>query len=126
FLPAPQWEPLRKSFFGRSGLPADPKDVPAYLKGRLDRAYDLFLATAPGNRFATVDKDGWHLAADASEKLDAEAQTRLAELKAWLARRMRAARLPDLLNQHHRQSRWYEEGPLKGPFGQSRFNSPWS
>lgn len=97
FLPAPQWEPLRKSFFGRSGLPADPKDVPAYLKGRLDRAYDLFLATAPGNSFATVDKDGWHLAADASEKLDAEAQTRLAELKAWLARRMRTARLPDLL-----------------------------
>jgi TnpA family transposase len=97
FLPAPQWEPLRKSFFGRSGLPADPQDVPAYLKGRLDRAYDLFLATAPGNSFATVDKDGWHLAADASEKLDAEAQTRLAELKAWLARRMRTARLPDLL-----------------------------
>ena len=29
-------------------------------------------------------------------------------------------------NQHHRQSRWYEEGPLKGPLGQSRFNSPWS
>jgi hypothetical protein len=27
---------------------------------------------------------------------------------------------------HHRQSRWYEEGPLKGPLGYSRFNSPWS
>jgi hypothetical protein len=25
---------------------------------------------------------------------------------------------------HHRQSRWYEEGPLKGPWGHSRFNSP--
>jgi TnpA family transposase len=97
FLPAPQWEPLRKSFFGRSGLPAAAENVPAYLKRRLDRANELFLATAPGNSFATVEKDGWHLAADASEKLDSKAQTRLAELKAWLARPMRTARLPDLL-----------------------------
>src|ERR671915_560460 len=27
-LPQERWEPLRKSFFQRSGLPADPKDVP--------------------------------------------------------------------------------------------------
>ena len=26
---------------------------------------------------------------------------------------------------NHRQSRWYEEGPLKGPLGYSKFNSPW-
>jgi TnpA family transposase/predicted transcriptional regulator len=97
FLPAEQWEPLRRSFFGRSSLPADPKDVPAYLTGRLDRAYDLFLETAPGNSFATVDGDGWHLSADATEKLDAEAQARLAGLKGWLAQRMRTTRLPDLL-----------------------------
>src|SRR5271157_4849757 len=27
---------------------------------------------------------------------------------------------------NHRRSRWYEEGPLKGPLGYSKFNSPWS
>src|SRR5262249_15464056 len=67
------------------------------LKVRLDRAYDLFLATAPGNSFATIDEEGWHLATDASEKLDAEAQMRLAELKAWLGGRMRTMRPPGLL-----------------------------
>src|SRR5512135_3580519 len=97
FLPAEQWEPLRRSFFGRSSLPADPKEVPASLTGRLDRAYDLFLETAPGNSFATVDGDGLHMAAAATEKLDAEAQARLAGLKGWLAQRMRTTRLPDLL-----------------------------
>ena len=30
---------------------------------------------------------------------------------------------PEISN--HRQSRWYEEGPLKGPLGHSKFNSPW-
>jgi hypothetical protein len=78
-------------------LPADPKDVPDYLTRRLNRAYNLFLKTAPGNSFATVDEDGWHLSSDAPEKLDAEAQARLDGLKRWLAQRLRMTRLPDLL-----------------------------
>jgi TnpA family transposase len=97
FLPTECWEPLRKSFFERSGLPADSKDVPDYLTRRLNRAYDLFLKTAPGNSFATVDESGWHLSSDATEKLDAESEARLDGLKGWLAQRMRTARLPDLL-----------------------------
>ena len=43
FLPKEHWEPLRESFFQRSGLPANPKDVPGYLTKRLTTAYDLFL-----------------------------------------------------------------------------------
>jgi TnpA family transposase len=97
FLPVERWEPLRKSFFQRSGLPVDLEDVPGYLTERLNRAYDLFLETAPGNRFATVDEDGWRLSSDVTEKLDAEAQARLDGLKRWLAQRMRTTRLPDLL-----------------------------
>jgi TnpA family transposase len=97
FLPPERWEPLRKSFFQRSGLPADPQDVPGYLTERLSRAYDLFLETAPGNSYATVDEDGWHLSTDATEKLDAEAQARLDGLKGWLAQRLRMTQLPDLL-----------------------------
>ena len=49
FLPKERWEPLRESFFQRSGLPADPKDVPGYLTKRLNTAYDLFLKMAPDN-----------------------------------------------------------------------------
>ena len=56
FLPKERWEPLRKSFFQRSGLPADPKDVPDHLTKRLNTAYDLFLKTAPDNSYATVDE----------------------------------------------------------------------
>ena len=97
FLPKERWEPLRKSFFQRSGLPADPKDVRDHLTKRLNTAYDLFLKTAPGNTYATVEEDGWHLSKDAAETLDAAAQTRLGDLRKWLAKHMRTVRLPDLL-----------------------------
>jgi hypothetical protein len=97
FLPKECWEPLRKSFFGRSGLPADPKDVPGYLTKRLDTAYDLFLKMAPENSYATADEAGWHLSKDTAETLDAAAQTRLGDLRKWLAKHMRTVRLPDLL-----------------------------
>jgi TnpA family transposase len=97
FLPKERWEPLRKSFFQRSGLPADPKNVRDHLTKRLNTAYDLFLKTAPDNSYATVEDDRWHLSTDAAETLDAAAQTRLGDLKRWLTKQMRTTRLPDLL-----------------------------
>ena len=97
FLPKKRWETLRVSFFRRSGLPADPKDIPSHLTKRLNKAYDLFLKTAPDNSYATVDQDGWHLSTDTAETLDAAAQTRLGELKNWLTKQTRTIRLPDLL-----------------------------
>jgi len=97
FLPSERWGPLRISFFQRSGLPADPKDVGDHLTKRLNTAYDLFLKTAPGNSYASVDKGGWRLSTDATETLDEAAQTRLGDLKRWLTRQMRTSRLPDLL-----------------------------
>jgi TnpA family transposase len=97
FLPNDRWEPLRKSFFQRSGLPVDPKGVRDHLTKRLNTAYDLFLKTAPANTYATADEDGWHLSTDAAETLDAAAQTRLGELRKWLTKQMRSIRLPDLL-----------------------------
>jgi TnpA family transposase len=97
FLPKERWEPLRQSFFQRSGLPADPKHVPDHLTKRLNTAYDLFLKTAPGNSYATVDERGWHLSTDAAETLDAAAQTRLDDLRRWLTKQMRTIRLSDLL-----------------------------
>jgi TnpA family transposase len=97
FLPKDRWEPLRTSFFQRSGLPSNPKNVRDHLTKRLNTAYDLFLKTAPGNTYATVEEDAWHLSKDAAETLDAAAQTRLGDLRKWLAKHMRAIRLPDLL-----------------------------
>lgn len=97
FLPKERWEPLRKSFFQRSGLPADPQDVPDHLTTRLNTAYDRFLKTAPENSYATVDEHGWHLSTDAAEALDAAAQTRLGDLRRWLTQQMGTTRLPDLL-----------------------------
>src|SRR4029453_8977731 len=70
FLPKERWEPLRESFFQRSGLPAHPKEVPGSLAQRLNPAYDLFPKMAPDNSFATADEDGWHLSKDAAETLD--------------------------------------------------------
>jgi len=97
FFPTERWEPLRKSFFQRSGLPAEPKNVRDHLTKRLNTAYDLFLKTAPANTYATVEEDGWHLSTDPAETLDAAAQTRLGDLKKWLTKQMRTIRLPDLL-----------------------------
>ena len=34
---------------------ADPKEVAGYLKARLNRAYDLFFQTAPGNSYPMFD-----------------------------------------------------------------------
>jgi len=97
FLPKERWEPLRKPFFQRSGLPLDPQDVRDHLTKRLNTAYDLFLKTASGNTYATVEEGAWQLSKDAVETLDAAAQTRLGDLRKWLAKHMRTVRLPDLL-----------------------------
>jgi len=97
FLPKERWKSLRNAFFQRSGLPVDPKDVRAHLTKRLNTAYDLFLNTAPGNTYATVQEDAWHLSKDVAETLDAAAQTRLGDLRKWLAKHMSTIRLPDLL-----------------------------
>src|SRR5918997_6774692 len=97
FIPDAQWQTLREEFFRRAGLPQDPAKVPAYLRCRLNDAYDRFLESAPGNRYATADKRGWHLSADPTEKLDPVSERQLNELKDWLAQHMRWIKLPELL-----------------------------
>ena len=97
FLPQEQWAFRRETFFQRSGLPSDPKEVAGYLKARLNRAYDLFLQTAPGNSYASVDEDGWCLSVDTPEKPGKEADEKLDRLKSWLGRHMRTTRLTDML-----------------------------
>ena len=97
FISDQQWDAARESFFLRSGLPADRNKVPAYLKDRLNKAYDVFLRTEPGNKYATAEDGRWRLSADPSERLAPDAEARLHRLKGWLARHMPTIRLPDLL-----------------------------
>jgi hypothetical protein len=55
FLPTAQWDAMRISFFEAAGLPVDPEDVPSYLTGRLNEAYDSFLASQPRNTYAKMN-----------------------------------------------------------------------
>jgi hypothetical protein len=97
FIPESQWMGMRKAFFVRAGLPADPENVAAWLTDRLGQAYDRFLQGLPQNRYAQVDTDGWKITADPSEKLDSGTDNRLEPLKAWLGQHVRTIKLPDLL-----------------------------
>ncbi len=97
FIPRERWAEMRTGFFERAGLPADPREVPAYLQQRLGHAFDQFLSTSPTNSYATVDDKGWHLSADPADKPDDESKAKLAHLNGWLAQHMRQIRLPDLL-----------------------------
>jgi hypothetical protein len=74
-----------------------PKQVRQYLARRLGKAYERFLKTAPSNSYAVIDKDGWHLSAESTGKLDQQSQDRPAHLTSWLAKHMRRVKLPDLL-----------------------------
>jgi hypothetical protein len=80
FIDDRRWQSIREDFFRRSGLPSDTKQVQEYLARRLGEAYERFLKTAPSNSYAVVDKDGWRLSAEPTEKLDQEEQDRLAHL----------------------------------------------
>ncbi|MEL6610505.1 MAG: Tn3 family transposase [Bacteroidota bacterium] len=80
-----------------AGLPANGHEATALLSGRLDAAYDRFVGGLPGNAHVTVTDDGWRFGSDPADSLGDGGEARLAEMKAWLARRVRRVRLPDLL-----------------------------
>jgi hypothetical protein len=88
--------------------------VPAYLRCRLNDAYDRFLESAPGNRYATADERGWHLPADPTEKLDPVSERQLNELKECAA-----GRGTESLTQS-REVRRDTSGPSDLPEGESR------
>ena len=97
FMDNASWAARRAAFFSRSEMPEDPRQVAAYLRQRLDVAYDQFLASAPENSFATIDKNGWQLATDPAEKKPPEEHQQLKQLKSILSQQMRRIKLPELL-----------------------------
>ncbi|OZC01482.1 Tn3 family transposase [Rubricoccus marinus] len=97
FMPEDAWEAERASFFGRAGLPADGAEAVGLLATRLGAAYDRLVAGLPSNAYVTVADGRWRFGSDPADALGEGGEARLAELKAWLARRVRRVRLPDLL-----------------------------
>ncbi len=97
FIPFEKWQEMRESFFKRAGLPINPNDIEGYLKERLNKAFDQFLDKLPDNSYVKIDEEGWHLSADASEKMAPETELQLEHLKNWLSKNMRVIKLPELL-----------------------------
>jgi hypothetical protein len=97
FMPDDQWASLRADFFKRARLPKEAEDVPEYLTNRLNRAVDDFLESLPENTYASLNEKGWQLSRDPAEKLEKDAEARLAQLEAHLKQQMRVVKLPQLL-----------------------------
>ncbi len=70
---------------------------PTDLTGRLNGAYDRFLALLPENTYASVNEKGWQLSAYPTEKIGEEGEQRLEALRVWLSDHLRDIKLPELL-----------------------------
>ena len=88
---------MREDFFHQSGLPQRGEDAAEYLTEGLSRAYDQFLETLPGNTYARVDSDHWHLSVDRAEPLATSEEIKLEQFKNWLKKHQRRIKLPQLL-----------------------------
>lgn len=96
-MPKAEWAKRRSSFFQRAGLPENPKDVPAYLTSRLNKAYDLFLEKESENTYAQIQNGAWVFSIDKAETFTAEEKAALIQLESFLATHMRVIKLPELL-----------------------------
>ncbi len=97
FISEKIWHEMRDKFFNRAGLPSNSANVKEYLKERLNKAFDHFLETLANNTYVNIDKEGWHLKSDPTDKFDSESEKNLEKLKKWLSQNMRVIKLPELL-----------------------------
>lgn len=97
FMPDCDWRKVRSHFFQKAKLPENPDEVSKYLTGRLNVAYDNFLATDKQNSYAKVENDKWVLSVDPALELTPQEESDLNKLKTWLSKHMEPIKLPDLL-----------------------------
>ena len=57
FIADARWAFSAETFFQRAGLPAKAEDVPAYLTGRLNQAYDRFLSPVAGEHLCQRQRE---------------------------------------------------------------------
>ena len=70
-----------RSFWARTGFPAEPNSAAKQLKARLSAAFERFLEDVPRNRQVSFDDDGWRLKTDRAEQLEPEQSALLVELR---------------------------------------------
>jgi TnpA family transposase len=97
FMPDNEWKVIRHDFFKRARLPYKHSEIPAYLKKRLNLAYDKFFASEATNEYAKIENDAWALSVDPAESFTKDETIALEKLKSWLSSRMRPIKLPQLL-----------------------------
>lgn len=97
FIPYDEWNKKRSAFFKKADLPENPKEVPAYLTSRLNKAFDQFFESEATNKYASVENGKWVLSVDEAEVFSPEEQAKLDNLKNWLSKYMRTIKLPELL-----------------------------
>lgn len=81
FINDNEWIKIRSDFFKRANLPEQPSDVSAYLRTRLNSAYDTFLAKESENTYAKVKNKKWILSVDPASELTPEDELDLDNLK---------------------------------------------
>lgn len=97
FISTDEWTALRTAFFHRAGMPCRTDDVGPYLTERLNKTFDQFLKSLPGNAYVKMGAEGWHFRSDRAETPDSSSEHKLNDLERWLAQKMRTIKLPDLL-----------------------------
>lgn len=96
-MPESEWKTIRTKFFKRAKLPKNAKEVPAYLKNRLNTAYNKFFFSEAANEYAKIENGSWSLSIDPAETFTQDEIIALEKLKSWLSTRMRPIKLPQLL-----------------------------
>jgi TnpA family transposase len=91
------WKNRKKEFFQKSGLPEELSQVKAYLKTRLNNAYDRYFIKSKNDNYASVVNNKWKISAETDTLLSIDKEVKVKAFSEWLEKRMRTIRLPDLL-----------------------------
>jgi TnpA family transposase len=97
FLENDTMTPIADDFFQRSGFPKERHQVREYFTKRLAKAYERYVTHESDNEYAKVVEGKWSLSRDMANALPLERKKELDEMKAWLSKRMRLIKLPELL-----------------------------
>lgn len=114
---------LAPKFFDRAGFPEDPDQVPKYFTARLEKAYLDYFKREADNDFAKVVNGKWVLGSDPADTLSSEQMKQLKEMRAWLSKRMRPIKLPELLIEVDNDIHFTEALTLPGEDGSSSVDS---
>jgi TnpA family transposase len=91
------WILIAGDFFKHSGFPQKSEEVKKYFTERLDKGYSNYFACESKNDYAKVVNGKWSIGVDTAETLSSTQKDELKRMKAWIAKKMRNIKLPELL-----------------------------